>query len=169
MRTISSLLIFIGFMCAGTVAMAQSSGCDFDSGFDEFNFWVGEWTVYDNASGNLAGMNSISKEEQGCLILENWTSSAGGTGTSMNYYNPLNRQWRQLWVSAGRYAIDIAGGLSNDSMVMSGRIYYFTGSEEQFRGTWSVADDASVRQLFEQYNSDTQEWDVWFDGRYVRN
>jgi len=24
-----------------------------------------------------------------------------------------------------------------------------------------------VRQFFEQYNNETEKWDVWFDGRYV--
>ena len=40
-----------------------------------------------------------------------WTSIQGGTGSSMNYFDPVERQWRQLWV-AGGYSIDYTGGLN---------------------------------------------------------
>lgn len=162
--------VFLGVLVLnfGFSSSAQQAGCDFDPGFAAFDFWVGEWDVFDNSSGNLAGSNSIRKLEQGCLVHESWTSAAGGTGTSVNYFNPVTEQWRQLWISAGRYAIDIAGNLDNGSMVLSGSIYYYSGSELPFRGTWTPADDGSVRQFFEQFNPETKAWDVWFDGRYVK-
>ncbi len=147
---------------------AQPAGCEFDAGAAEFDFWVGEWDVYASANDNLAGSNSIRKSQQGCLLQESWTSATGGTGTSMNYYNPVTQQWRQLWVSAGRYSIDIAGGIDSGSMVLIGNIYYFSGNSLPFRGAWTPAEDGSVRQFFEQFNPETGVWDVWFDGKYVR-
>lgn len=163
------LLPILPLLVASHLGFGQQSGCDFDEGFNAFDFWIGQWTVYDNGSGNLAGTNTIEKQEQGCLVLEKWTSAAGGTGTSLNYYNPPLGQWRQLWVSAGRYAIDIAGGLRDDAMMLEGTIYYFTGSSLPFRGTWTPDTEGNVRQFFEQFNAETREWDVWFDGKYVRN
>lgn len=73
---------------------AQQTGCDFEPAFSAFDFWVGEWQVFDNSSGGLSGSNNIEKTEAGYLILERWTATRGGTGTSMNYFNPLTRQWR---------------------------------------------------------------------------
>lgn len=92
----------------------------------------------------------------------------GGTGTSLSYYNPVNEEWRQLWVSAGRYSIDIVGGIEGESTVLSGNIYNFSGGTAKIRGTWTPDSDDSVRQFFEQYNDETKNWDTWFDGRYVR-
>jgi len=161
-------LVWMLVIFAPTASYAQNSGCDFDTGFAAFDFWLGEWTVFDSVADRLAGTNSIQKQEQGCLVMEKWTSVNGGTGTSLNYYNPLTQEWRQLWVSAGRYSIDIVGGLQDESMQLLGNIYYFTGEVNQFRGTWTPAEDGSVRQFFEQFNAETGEWDVWFDGRYVR-
>lgn len=162
------LVIVIAFVTGLTagVANAQATGCDFDPGFTAFDFWVGTWEVTDNSSGELAGTNRIEKIEDDCLIMEHWTSVAGVTGTSMNYYNPVTRQWRQLWVSEGRYAIDIAGGVEAGSMVLRGRIYDFRGSTADFRGTWTPHSDGSVRQFFEQLNPETKDWEAWFDGRY---
>ena len=168
MKKYLALLLAVNLCILIQPVSAQQVGCDFDAGFAAFDFWVGDWTVYDNASDNLAGTNSIRKLEQGCLLQESWTGVAGSTGTSVNYYNPVTAQWRQLWVSAGRYSIDIVGGVDKGSMVLVGHVYYFTDSAVPFRGTWTPAEDGSVRQFFEQFNAETGAWDVWFDGKYVK-
>ena len=102
------------------------------------------------------------------MILENWTSASGGTGTSLNYFNPVTNEWRQVWVSAGRYSIDIVGGIRAGSMVLEGSIYNFGGAVWDFRGSWTPNNDGSVRQFFEQYNHDRESWDTWFDGIYKK-
>ena len=113
--------------------------------------------------------NSITKQNKNCLIMENWTSVQGGTGHSMNYYDAVEDQWRQLWV-AGGYSIDYTGGLDESgSMALSGKInYYKSGKSQAFRGTWTPNADGSVRQFFEQQDPETGKWAVWFDGLYVR-
>jgi len=100
--------------------------------------------------------------------MKTWAGAGGSSGISINYYNSVRDEWRQLWVSAGEYAIDIAGGLTNGSMVLVGEIYnYGCNQTFEFRGTWTPNMDGSVRQFFEQYNDETEAWDSWFDGRYV--
>jgi len=160
-----SLLTCIIFPLAAQ-AQTQNSACTDNPHFAAFDFWLGDWDVY--AAGNLVGSNSIVKLEQGCALLENWSGAAGSTGVSLNYFNPVTEQWRQLWVSAGEYAIDISGGMVNDSMVMIGELYNY-GSDEtfMFRGTWTPNSDSSVRQFFEQVNPQSNTWEPWFDGRYV--
>ena len=166
-RSFSAIVLFaVSFLCS-EVSLAQQSGC-IEPEFRAFDFWLGEWDVTDNATGNVAGKNSITQLEAGCMLLESWVGAGGSTGTSVNYYNPVEEQWRQLWISAGRYSIDISGGLEDDSMRLVGYIYPFGGAAARFRGTWSAHADGSVRQFFEQYDEDTQSWAVWFDGRYVR-
>jgi len=55
-------------------AWSQNTGCSDLPGFADFNFWIGEWEVFDNVTGNKAGENSIRPMESGCLLLESWTS-----------------------------------------------------------------------------------------------
>jgi len=144
--------------------------CESNEHFGDFDFWLGEWNVYSNDDKRqLQGTNSITKHHKNCLIMENWTSAQGGTGSSMNYYDAVEDQWRQLWV-AGGYSIDYTGGLNESgSMVLSGKInYYNTGKSHAFRGKWTPNADGSVRQFFEQQDPENQEWSVWFDGLYVR-
>ncbi len=149
--------------------VAQQTGCEALEGFSDFDFWVGEWEVFDSNTGSRAGENSIVKMEDGCMLMESWSGGGGvTTGTSINYYNPVTREWRQVWVSGGAYAIDIVGGLRGEAMVLEGSLYNFAGAVWNFRGTWTPNADGSVRQFFEQFNHDTEEWAPWFDGRYVR-
>ncbi len=148
--------------------LSQEVGCDSLEGFDEFDFWVGDWEVFDSTGTTKVGENSILKMESGCMIMENWTSANGGTGTSLNYFNPVTSEWRQIWVSAGRYSIDIVGGIRAGAMVLEGSIYNFGGAVWNFRGSWTPNADGSVRQFFEQYNHDSEQWDTWFDGLYKR-
>lgn len=133
-----------------------------------FDFWLGNWDVYDPA-GNLAGTNSITSEESGCLLIEHWTNTGGGTGQSYNFYDPGTGQWRQLWVSAGS-VIDYSGGLTESgSMRLEGEIrYQGTGAVAPFTGEWTLNEDGSVTQHFRQQATDTGEWSDWFVGRYVK-
>lgn len=166
-RRTLSIALASAILLIGNPLHAQQSGCD-EAEFRAFDFWLGEWDVSDNVTGNVAGSNSITQMEGGCMLLESWVGAGGGTGTSVNYFNPVTDEWRQLWISVGRYSIDISGGLMGDSMQLVGNIYPFTGAAARFRGTWTPNADGSVRQFFEQYNEETQSWDVWFDGRYEK-
>lgn len=170
----------LAFFClvAPTLAQEQAATpktppkpiCETMDAFNHFDFWLGEWNVYTNdEERSFQGTNAITKHHQNCLIMEHWTNAQGGTGRSMNYYDAVEEQWRQLWV-AGGYSIDYTGGLDETgSMALVGKInYYQTGKSNAFRGTWTANADGSVRQFFEQKDDETGEWRVWFDGLYIR-
>lgn len=132
-----------------------------------FDFWLGTWQVTD-ANGVVQGTNRITAEEGGCLVLERWTSNTGGTGQSYNYVDPETGNWRQVWVSAFGN-IDYKGGLTDSgSMRLEGEITYRNGSSFPFTGEWTPQEDGTVRQYFEQYNSETDAWDPWFLGIYSK-
>lgn len=143
--------------------------CQEEPGFRHFDFWIGEWAVFNNADGSRAGTNRIEAAHGGCVLIESWESARGGGGTSVNYYDNVTGRWRQVWV-ATNYSIDIAGGLDGEGrMVLEGELHdYRSRRSFPFRGTWTPLDERTVRQLFEQRNPETGEWEVWFDGRYER-
>lgn len=141
--------------------------CQEEPEFRQFDFWLGEWAVYDNRTGDRAGTNRIEALHEGCLLLERWSSAGGGDGTSINWYDNVRGTWRQQWV-ATNYAIEVEGGLDEEGrMVLEGELHdYRTRSAVPFRGTWTPQADGTVRQLFEQQDPETGAWAVWFDGRY---
>ncbi len=134
----------------------------------QFDFWLGEWEVHDG-KGKLQGRNSIESVEKGCAIREQWRSVRGGTGQSMNVYQPASGEWRQLWVDAGASIIDISGGLEGETMLLEGEIYYLKrGMSRPFRGQWTPLADGRVRQFFQE-KDDNGQWQTWFEGFYSRS
>lgn len=166
-------LAILAWLCAvpvyaQTAPSTPPTPCADVEAFGHFDFWLGKWRVA-VANGTVAGTNQITKEAGGCLLLERWTSQQGGTGTSLNFFNPESKSWRQVWVGSGGSLIDIAGGLEDGSMVLTGTISY-VGREGEFpfRGTWTPLEDGRVRQFFEQYDDTEKAWQPWFEGFYTK-
>ena len=139
--------------------------CREDPRAREFDFWTGRFRVEDR-DGNLLGENTITRAQEGCVLVEHWSGVRGGTGMSMNFYDPTRGQWRQVWVSPG-VLIEIAGGLAQGSMVLEGHAYYrATGEKRPFRGTWTPLADGAVRQFFEESADGGRSFAPWFEGFY---
>jgi hypothetical protein len=159
----------VGPLAAQQSATPSSTYCKDTAGFSDWDFWVGEWDVYSNDGARTHyGRNSVTKHYENCLIKETWESASGG-GFSVNYFNPIRKEWRQVWV-ANAYSIDYTGGLnSQGQMVLEGEIYnYPQNTTAAFKGTWTAESGGDVVQRFEMFNAETRAWDVWFEGRYVR-
>lgn len=171
MKLLINITLMLSLL-AGTSVLAQAatlqSPCAEHPRFGDFDFWVGEWDVH-TADGTLAGQNSISRAERGCVLVENWSGASGGTGMSINYFDAASDEWVQVWNAAGGTQIDIRGGLTDDGMLLSGRIHYLSNSTTaDFRGLWTLLDDGRVRQFFEQSNDGGETWQPWFEGFYTR-
>ena len=163
MRNLALLLLLLATSPSWS---ADKYSCRDQPGHRQFDFWAGNWRVTDKDGGKTYGNNTISIEEDGCLLQERWRSASGGTGSSINYYDPGDGLWHQLWVDSGASIIDIAGNMQDGSMVLSGTIYYLGDARRaDFRGTWTPLPDGSVRQFFEERDAQGQ-WQTWFDGYY---
>ena len=146
----------------------QAYPCAHQAGFQDFDFWVGEWDVH-LANGTPAGSNIIEPIERGCALVEHWTSASGGTGMSVNYLDKASDEWVQVWNAEGGSQIIIRGGLTDDSMAMQGYINYVgNGTTAPFRALWTPLPDGRLRQYFEQSNDGGNTWVPWFEGFYSR-
>jgi len=158
-------------LCLALAAQARgqaSFDCEASPEHRQFDFWLGSWEVTDKAGETRYGANRISKRDAGCLLLEEYTGARGFTGSSVNYYNPSDKQWHQHWIDNGTSIIQTAGGMRDGSMYMEGTIYYLaTAKTSGFRGTWTPLEDGRVRQFFEEKNAEGV-WETWFDGYYSR-
>lgn len=167
---ISILIIAVLLAAAGSGAQdtPPPAPCADMPQFAAFDFWVGEWDVH-TRDGTYAGHNRIAKAENGCVIVEQWAGASGGTGMSINYLEHSSGQWVQIWNAAGGTQIDIRGGLTDDGMLLVGKIHYVANSTTaDFRGLWTPLDDGRVRQFFEQSNDGGETWVPWFEGFYTR-
>lgn len=159
----------LSWACAQDAAgSAPTFPCDEREQFAEFDFWVGSWDVH-TSDGTFAGSNVISREQRGCVLIENWTGAQGSTGMSINYLDKVSGEWVQIWHAASGYQIDIRGGLTPIGMQLTGTIHYINNAKTlPFRGLWTPLQDGRVRQFFEISQDDGATWATWFEGFYTR-
>ena len=137
--------------------------CD-SSDHRAFDFWVGEWDVF-GKGGKLVGQNSITREYNGCVIHERYSTPGGYTGESLNAYDRGRKVWTQTWVDSGGLVLKLEGGLEGSSMVLEGKTVAKNGAEITHRITWSPQEDGAVRQHWQSSGPDG-EWKTLFDGTY---
>ena len=164
-----TLLLLISFSVTST---AQSTNdkrsvaiCSSENApFRDFDFVIGHWDFY-NLEGAKIGEQIYTKREQGCLIIEEWTTLSGSTGHGMSFVDPKTGLWRQVWMSP-LFHIDYSGGLDeNGAMVLEGTMYPNNGKESFLvRGIWTKQEDGSIKQEFLKFNDTANTWQPFFVG-----
>lgn len=163
-RAAISILAITSLLSGETVAATPPCA---EGPYRQFDFWIGEWDVSD-AEGKTAGVNRIANEANGCVLVERWSSAAGGSGQSLNYYDPAAGKWKQLWVGLG-ILLHMEGGPHEAGMRLEGPLQYLGQDRITIlRGTWTPMADKRVRQHFEESQDGGATWTTWFDGYYTR-
>jgi len=135
--------------------------------YRQLDFWVGKWDVFCNHNQKV-GTNVITKDEKGFLLTEKWSNVKGDTGTSINYYDPSDKHWKQTWVDASGNIVHYRGGFTDGKMSLEGPLTKPNGEVERSRVSFSPNPNGSIRQVVERSNDGGKTWDVYFDGNYVR-
>ena len=136
--------------------------------YKQFDFWVGSWNVEDT-QGHAVGSNVISRLEQGCVLMENWTGLQGGTGKSLNFYDAATRRWRQTWVSSTGNVNEYQGEFKDGAMRFEGKLSgRGGGSTTLLRLTFFNLGPDRVRQFSESSADGGKTWSVNYDFIYVR-
>lgn len=116
--TIGAVLFAVSLGTSGAMAQEeqpqqQQQPCATEE-YRQLDFWVGEWdAVWVDQEGNeQQGSNSITLQQGGCVIQENFNGNPGTpfTGLSISMYVSRLGYWKQSWMdSAGGY-LDFTGG-----------------------------------------------------------
>jgi tetratricopeptide (TPR) repeat protein len=142
--------------------------CEFDSHYQEFDFWIGEWDVHPANNPALAGTSVIEKILGSCVILENWTGSGGGSGKSFNVYDATTQKWEQIWVDAFGTLTKYSGGIKDGVMDYYADSIAPNGKPVKMHLQFFKLGPDSVRQ-FNQLSSDGgATWTVGYDFIYTR-
>lgn len=165
--TFCSTLLTAGLAAEGPLPCTQVPG------YQQLDFWVGEWKVFDQ-EGNKVGDNTIQKVLKGCAITERWRSAAGNEGRSWFYYDYAAKQWKQVWVTE---MATMTGGTKEKALVenfedggvrFQGTIRMPDGGSYLDRTTLTPQPDGNVRQHIEISADNGESWKTAFDARYVR-
>ena len=136
-------------------AAPQQSACA-SAAHRAFDFWVGQWVVYD-PQGNVVGHNTIELTLDGCALHESWESASGSSGHSYSFYDAAADKWHQTWIDDGGNALYVDGGWTGEAMVLR---------DGTNRVTWTQIAGGGVRQHWETTADGGATWSTAFDGDY---
>jgi tetratricopeptide (TPR) repeat protein len=136
---------------------------------DKFNFWVGEWDVYD-LQNRKAGTSSIEKILSGAVILENWTGASGYIGKSFNHYNMDKKKWIEYWVD-----MNSVGDLFEGNYDSTQKAIVFYSNDHMKdpapylrRLTFFDLGPDTVRQFAQRSTDEGTTWSTEYDLKYIR-
>lgn len=154
---ILSILLYSQFCIAQNPCGSQE--------FRQFDFWLGDWEVF-NPDGQIAGENQVIEKDDGCWLMENWTGTKGATGTSMNYFNPVDSTWNQVWLDNGGTRLFLKGRWNGEQMILEDE-GGARGDENLInRIIWTPNDDGTVSQVWKIVNTINEKEFLLFQGLY---
>lgn len=134
--------------------------------YQQFDFWVGDWSVFDTL-GNSVGENLITKMENNCVIMEQWKGSKGFSGRSMNYFDKSDSTWNQLWLDCNGGILKLRGKFINGKMVLKGELLNSEKPDAYYNQiTWIPNPDGTVTQIWELYDREDNPQTKVFHGIY---
>jgi hypothetical protein len=146
---------------------SNAAPCENDPTHRQFDFWIGEWNVY-NQAGQLAGTSSVQNILEGCVVFENWTGIHGYAGKSFNFVDPASGNWRQTWVDSRGGKIEFTGGLEAGNMVFYADSKDAGGNPIRRKLTFFNMSRDKVRQFSQRSTDDGKTWTVEYDFTYLR-
>jgi hypothetical protein len=138
-------------------AAAPCSG----SAWHSFDFWMGEWDVFDAQTGSKEAHARIESILGGCAIHETYDGGSGSKGESLSSWDDAHQVWRQYWVSGKGQIVSIEGRLQNGAIVLTGA-EEGTHAPDLVRGIWKP-ENGAVRETALRSTDNGRTWKPWFD------
>ena len=135
----------------------------------QFDFWIGSWDVFAPNGGMQLGTNRIEKMLRGCALQENWTDRNNRDGKSLNFFDPQEKTWRQIWVADNGSTLDYrSGAFTSNAMVFNGKSIAPNGAVSLQKLTFVKVSADTVRQIFEASVDAGKTWSKTWEGIYVK-
>jgi len=99
MKTYYALLLLIFAMCTDMTAQTDDEKafpCRYGEEYKRLDFWLGEWDVF--VKDKKTASSNITKSEGGCTLHEDYKTLNGFYGRSMNYFDPEDKKYTQIWI-----------------------------------------------------------------------
>lgn len=132
----------------------------------QLDFWIGTWDVYVR-NGKKIGENKLESMEMGRVIRESWTDATGGTGQSINFYNPVTKKMKQVWVDPTGNVLEMEGVFERGALRFEGTMTPIAGPASKHKTTLTPLPDGRVRQFIQTSSDGGQTFVAGFDAIYV--
>ncbi len=145
--------------------------------YRELDFIVGDWQVFHNSNGKLAGYDRIGRTLRGCAIQQSWISLDDHFsseyvpfrmyGKSLTAFN--GSEWVHMWVDNNAGVQILKGGREKDRFVL--RSEKPVGGYE-YKLTWQKGQKGRLLNLHERRKVSSNSEDTWetlYEWVYIKN
>jgi hypothetical protein len=141
-------------------------------GYKQLDFWLGYWEVRNQTSTGPFLPSIIEKELDGCVLEENWFSSA----RSINTFDPATNTYHQQYIDQNGFHLLLDGGKQLDGSVAMRELTYLNcptcpgglfGAHNVWTFSQITPDSVRQRQQYINPNNGAVIFNGW-DGRYRR-
>ncbi|MBT5765810.1 MAG: hypothetical protein P8O77_00065 [Emcibacteraceae bacterium] len=145
--------------------------------YRELDFIVGDWQVFHNSNGKLAGYDRIGRTLRGCAIQQSWISLDDHFsseyvpfrmyGKSLTAFN--GSEWVHMWVDNNAGVQILKGGPEKDRFVL--RSEKPVGGYE-YKLTWQKGQKGRLLNLHERRKVSSNSEDTWetlYEWVYIKN
>jgi tetratricopeptide (TPR) repeat protein len=144
----------------------QINPCMYSAEARQFDFWIGDWDVF--VQGRKVGENLVEREVNGCILVENWKNTGGGTGKSINVYNAVRKKWKQFYVGSQGAVLEFEGEYKDKILHMTSETIDTAGAKTMHILEFRDLPDKTVRQLWKQSTDNGKTWNTVWDSIYKR-
>jgi hypothetical protein len=151
--------LFAAFLLASPAAGATPS-CSAPE-YRQFDFWIGDWDVYDVGDSKPSMRIQVEKILDGCALRETYRDVNGMLGESLNLYDAARKVWQQTWATNRGQVLLLEGNLENGRMA-------FRATEQTadgpllWRAIW-IPQGREVRETAETSADGGKTWKPKFD------
>jgi hypothetical protein len=146
----------------GSAVTPESTPCS-DADFRQFDFWVGDWDVFDqDRPGKREARAKVERILDRCVIHEIYNAADGHKGESFTIYDASRHTWHQTWATDHGQLLTIEGRRFGNSMVLEGSDRAPDARTRQVRGTWRPEANG-VREIAMRSLDGGAHWVPWFD------
>lgn len=159
---VAVFLLLIAALQAGNVssAAAPSIGCS-ASEHRQFDFWLGDWDVFEVDGGTKVARTHVDSILNGCVLQETYEDGTGYKGESFTIYDASRKVWHQTWVTNRGKLLVIEGTLRDGGITLTGTDLQ-DGVKRIVRGKWKPA-EGGVRETAVISSDAGATWKPWFD------
>lgn len=145
-----------------------SAPCEQNPDCRLLDFWLGDWTVY-NQYGALFATDTIRKDMRGCALIEDFVIGNAFHGHSLNFYDPDLKKWRMEWSDQTGTVILMTGVWDGEAMRYEGERILLNGTKGLIRLDMKPLADGSVHQLVQRSADQGETWTTAFDLTFRKN
>lgn len=142
----------------------HASACESEE-YRQFDFWLGTWEV-SNPQNDQISKSKISLINDGCTLLEEYSTSSGYKGKSLNSFNSATKLWHQTWMDNTGLVLILNGQFDGQSMILSHHAIKSSAVLNQI--TWTPNVHGTVRQHWQTSKDNGKTWQTAFDGLYTK-